>query len=170
MTPALAELKPVDGDLTFNSYPAAIFEAGMDKGAGMPEGASFVHAKSDGSLQRQGGELAAWLPGDNKGKRLHLVTQLKTELATRASCALEAWDDKRAFQEADGVFRSGTSGWQDCSVVMQIPANATRVRVRYYLRGSGKVWSDGFRIEEVGADVPETHRANANMDRSLDEK
>jgi len=92
------------------------------------------------------------------------------ELATRASCALEAWDDKRATQEADGAFRSGTSDWRDCDVVMQIPDNATRVRVRYYLRGGGKVWSDGFRIEEVGAGVPETHRANSNMDRSLDER
>ena len=170
VTPVLAEPKPVGGDLTYTAYPTAIFEAGMEKGDGAPEGSSFLHAKSDGDLRRQGAELASWVPGDNKGKRLHLVTKLKTELATRASCALEAWDDKRAMVEADGTFRSGTSGWQDCNVVMQIPDNDTRVRVRYYLRGGGKVWSDGFRIEEVGADVPETHRVNSNMDRSLDER
>lgn len=141
----------------------------MEKTEGASGDAAFLNALTDGSTERQLSDLALWVPGEAyHGKRVRISTRLKVAQAGRASCSLDAWDDRNMLLTADGEPRAGTGDWQNCSVVMQIPDNATRVRIHFFLRGIGKVWSDGFSLEQVGADVPETRRVNTKLNRSLD--
>jgi hypothetical protein len=157
--------------LVFNANPKNAYEAGMEAVDGASGEASFLHAKIDGSPQRQASELLAWRPGDAlKGKRIRMTTRLKSASVDRSGCSLAAWNDSRSLKNADGPVFSGNADWAECSVVMVIPDNATRVMLRYYLLGSGKVWSDGFKVEQVGDDVPETRRPNPNMIRNGDDR
>ena len=167
---AMAAGVPVDSDPTFSSNPKAAFETGTEKVDGPLSESIFIRSLIDGDQDRQIGDLSRWLPADSyQRKRIRISTKLKTSVAGRATCTLAAWDDRRALQTADGASRSGSGDWQDCSVVMQIPDGATRLRIGFYLRGRGEVWADQFSLEEVGRDVPETHRPIANMDRGSDD-
>jgi hypothetical protein len=170
MTSAIALSVPVDRDPTFSSNPKTAFETGVEKTDGAAGESNFIRSLTDGDPERQSGDLSRWLPADSyHGKRIRISTKLKTSAAGRAGCALAAWNDDRMLQSADGASRSGSGNWQDCSVVMQIPDGATRLRIGFYLRGAGEVWADKFSLEEVGRDVPETHRPVANMDRGSDD-
>lgn len=168
--PVLAAPQPVSGSLVFSAYPAGVFEAGQEKVEGAAGDTTFIHAKKDGSVTRQSGELSLQLPGETyHGKRIRFSTRLKVEAVGRATCTLEARDSSdKSMAVAEGGFRDGTSSWRDCNVVMQIPDNAASVRLRFYMLGSGEVWSDGFNIEEVGTDVPATPRLNSSLQRNTD--
>lgn len=158
--------------LVFNSKPEKAFEAGTETVPGASGPATFLHALVDNDDERrQGSELISWRPADAmKGKRIRFTTRLKATEVSRSGCSLSAWSDSRSLKNADGPVFTGNADWADCSVVMVIPDNATRVQLRYYLLGKGKVWSDGFRVEQVGDDVPETRRVNPNLIRNGDER
>jgi hypothetical protein len=173
MTALLACALPAAAqDLEFNSKPQSAFEAGTGTVDGAQGQATFLHALVDNDdMRRQGSELISWRPADAfKGKRIRMTTRLKSESATRSGCSLAAWNDSRSLRNADGPVFGGNADWSECSVVMIIPENATKVQLRYYLLGRGKVWSDGFRVEQVGDEVPETRRINSNMLRSGDDR
>lgn len=160
--PVWAAPQPVFGSLVFTPDHPGTFEAGWEKVEGAAGEAAFLRAKAEGDNTHQMAELALELPGAAyHGKRLRFSTRLKVEAAGVAACSLEArGDDKKPLLLADGEYRSGTSGWRDCSVVMQIPGGAASVHLRLVLWGSGEVWSDGFNVEDVGADVPLTQLRN----------
>ena len=50
----------------------------------------------------------------------------------------------------------GTTGWQDLSVVIDVPADALSINLGVALVGDGQVWARGLRFETVGGDVPVT--------------
>jgi hypothetical protein len=174
--PAMAQ-----DQLIFNAKPQKAFEAGTETVPGAAGPATFLHALIDPAAgidaarsdeeRRQGSELISWRPADAmKGKRIRFITRLKAMEVSRAGCSLSAWNDSRSLRDADGPTITGNADWADCSVVMVIPDNATRVQLRYYLLGKGKVWSDGFHVEQVGDDVPETRRVNPNLIHNGDER
>ena len=161
--------EPVDGDATFSANLKA-FDTGTERIDGAAGESNFILALMNNEVDRQAGDLSRWLPAESyRGKRIRISTRLKTAVAGRASCTLAAWDDRRALQTAEGGSRSGSGDWQDCNVVMRIPDSATRLRIGFYLRGNGEVWADKFNLEEVGPEVPETHRPITNMDRGSDD-
>lgn len=83
---------------------------------------------------------------DDAGKRMRLAGSLRSRGAQTYPGGQE-----------DGLAASGKpAGWKDCSEVMQMPDDATRLIFRYSLQDEGKVWSDGLRAVEVGRDVPLT--------------
>lgn len=48
------------------------------------------------------------------------------------------------------------SGWQDVSVVIDVPADTSSVDLGLALAGEGQVWARGLRFEVVGPEVPVT--------------
>lgn len=158
--PVMAAPQPVIGTLVFTANPISAFEAGQEKVEGAAGDAVFLRAKTEGDTVHQAAELALELPGDAyHDKRLRLSTRLKVQAMDRAGCSLEArGDDGKPLVTLHGDYRSGTGGWRDCSVVMQIPVNAASLHLKLIMRGNGTVWSDGFTIEEVGGDIPVTPR------------
>jgi RNA polymerase sigma factor (sigma-70 family) len=51
---------------------------------------------------------------------------------------------------------TGTTDWQQCAVVADVPADAQSIVFTSNVYGKGEMWTDGFRIETVREDVPTT--------------
>jgi len=56
-----------------------------------------------------------------------------------------------------------TSGWQDVSVVIDVPADALSINLGLALVGEGQAWARGLRFDVVGPEVPVT-RTPVGMD------
>jgi beta-lactamase regulating signal transducer with metallopeptidase domain len=56
----------------------------------------------------------------------------------------------------------GTTGWQEYSVVLSVPQQATAIAFGVLLAKSGAVWLSNVRFETVGDNVPVTGSANPN--------
>lgn len=112
------------------------------------------------------------------GKRVELRAQLKTAAVTGAATMwlrvdgdkgrLLAFDNMENRQK-DGPL-VGTVGWQERSIVLDVPSEARSIHFGFYLRGGGSVWARQFRFTEVDASVPVTDQitpqksAPANLD------
>jgi hypothetical protein len=55
-----------------------------------------------------------------------------------------------------GLPITGTTGWQNYAVVLNVPQDATGIFFGILLTGPGTVWLNTVRIEEVGSDIPTT--------------
>jgi hypothetical protein len=57
------------------------------------------------------------------------------------------------YNSADRPIK-GTTGWQERSVVLDVPADATAIVFGVIDSGIGQVWIDRLALEVVGTDVP----------------
>jgi hypothetical protein len=106
------------------------------------------------------------------GKRLRFSAYLKSEDATSWGGLWMRVDDANhqrngypsmvAFDNMhDGLQdRSvkGTTGWQNYSIVLDVPEGATGIYIGFLLEGPGALWVSGMKLEVVGTDVPVTGR------------
>src|SRR5262249_54070422 len=53
----------------------------------------------------------------------------------------------------------GTTGWQNYSVVLDVPEGATDIFIGFVLSGLGALWVNGIKVQVVGSNVPVTDRA-----------
>lgn len=51
---------------------------------------------------------------------------------------------------------SGSNDWKKYSIVLDVPSNATEVRIGCMLTGSGELWVTDFNLEPVAKTVPTT--------------
>jgi RNA polymerase sigma factor (sigma-70 family) len=80
--------------------------------------------------------------------------------------------DKKAlsFDNMDSHPVTGTTGWTRYEIVLDAPPDSVDIAFGFFLKGSGKVWGDGFKLEKVDATVPVTFagpplpRAPVNLD------
>lgn len=98
------------------------------------------------------------------GKRLRLGTELKAQDVSGAATIWLRVDGGKgstlAFgnmesRQKDGPLR-GTMGWQDRSIVLDVPPEGLSIHFGFYLRGSGSVWARRFHLDEVDPSVPVT--------------
>jgi hypothetical protein len=165
------------GDWVFTPISAKDFWAGSEAVDGAPGKATFIEATPAFlSFRALAGTMRAWrAAGAWRGKRIRVSTRLKLDAvhAGWAGCSLAVFGNAGQLDVPVTKLNrlSGTtSGWRDCSLTAEIPDDAVLLTFSYYLSGQGKVWSDGFRMEEAGAGVPETHRVNTSTNRSPDER
>ena len=52
----------------------------------------------------------------------------------------------------------GTTGWQNYSVVLDVPEGATSIYIGFLLDGAGALWLNGVKLEVVGPEVAVTGR------------
>lgn len=50
----------------------------------------------------------------------------------------------------------GTGDWKECSIVLDVPAEAKAIAFGVILRGTGKVWVSDLKFEPVGTEVATT--------------
>lgn len=96
------------------------------------------------------------------GKRVRLSGWIKTENAEEGGQLWLRVDGKEKgqtlqFDNMNNRAVKGTSDWQEASVVLDVPADASAMAYGFFVKGGGKMWVNGQRIEEVGADVPSTN-------------
>lgn len=98
---------------------------------------------------------------DYKGKRLKLSCFLKTEDATKC-CAWMRVDngngDVIQFDNMDSRPIRGTTEWNQYSIVLDVTEAGDGIYFGVLLAGTGKVWADNFRFEEVDEKTPTTNQ------------
>jgi len=62
----------------------------------------------------------------------------------------------------------GTSGWEQFSVVLEVPGNAVGIALGLYVMGAGDLLADDFALEAVGDDVPVTNLMTGFEPSSMD--
>lgn len=100
------------------------------------------------------------------GRRLRLAAQLKVEDVSGAATMWLRVDgeskgslafDNMEARTANGAL-TGTQGWQDRAIVLDVPAEGRSIHFGFYLRGGGQVWARRFRLDEVDTAVPVTEQ------------
>lgn len=96
-----------------------------------------------------------------RGKRVRLTGFVKSQdvevfsgLWMRVDSASE---DILQFDNMHNRPITGTRSWNHYSLVLDVPENSAVISFGLLLTGSGHVWVDQLRFEEVGKDVPTTH-------------
>jgi hypothetical protein len=140
------------------SSPAE-YEAGIDASA-VYNGHSSAYLKSKNPAVDGFGTLMQDFSADKyAGKRLRLSANVKTEGAGSWAGLWMRVDKKStsvAFDNMQDRPITGTTGWQNYAVVLNIPQDATGVFFGVLLSGPGTVWLNSVKVEVVASDVPTT--------------
>ena len=96
---------------------------------------------------------------DYKGERLRLSARMKSEDVA----GLQLWfrvdgADNRSvrFYNMDDHRVTGTTGWKQYDIVLDVPAGSTTLNYGFFLMGGkGKGWADSFSLTPVDKSVPE---------------
>ncbi|MGH8220739.1 MAG: hypothetical protein ACREUT_19575 [Steroidobacteraceae bacterium] len=120
------------------------------------------------------GMLWQIIAADNyRGRRLRLSGYLRTQAASRAQMwmRVDGPDGKTlAFDNMDSRPVTGTTGWRQYDIVLDVPSDSVDIAFGFLLISTGKVWGDEFKLEKVDSTVPVTSaapalaRAPTNMD------
>ncbi|KQP67862.1 hypothetical protein ASF52_18375 [Methylobacterium sp. Leaf112] len=102
-----------------------------------------------------------------RDKRLELSAHLRARDVTGAGSLWMRIDGDKgrmlAFDNMDGRTCEGplvgTVGWQERSIVMDVPPEAQSIHFGFFLRGGGSLWARRLRFAEVGASVAVTDHA-----------
>ena len=118
------------------------------------------------SIDRAAGETAVLmqsiLADPYRGRRLRLAAELRTEAAETATLWMRVDPAEGRYLHFDNLMQrpggplTGTLGWTERQVVLEVPEAAATIHYGFFLRGSGKVWARRFALDLVGSDVATT--------------
>lgn len=161
-----------------NGAKSENYVAGVDSNVtwgGMPS--AYVESLTPTVAGGFGGMMQTTSAENYAGKRVRLSGWIKTENANEGGGHLWLRIDGQergqtlGFDNMDNRAVKGTSDWQEASVVLDVPAGASALAYGFFVSGGGKMWVNGQRIEEVGAEVPTTNmmtkRALPSQPRNL---
>lgn len=98
--------------------------------------------------------------GSYAGKRLRLKADVRTESVIRWAGLWMRVDAENyrtlTFDNMGNRPIVGTRDWRTYEVVLDVPPESVSISFGVLLAGSGKVWLDNVRFEEVDASVPTT--------------
>ncbi|MBD7938289.1 helix-turn-helix transcriptional regulator [Cytobacillus sp. Sa5YUA1] len=95
-----------------------------------------------------------------KGKRMKLTCYIKTEDVEKCGAWMRVDDnngDMLQFDNMDNRPIAGTNGWNQYTIVLDVPEESMSIHFGVLLIGKGKVWMDGFQLVEVSEHVPTTN-------------
>jgi RNA polymerase sigma factor (sigma-70 family) len=141
-----------------------LYEVGVDENnawGGMPS----AYARSTGAADGKFGGMMQTIAADTyRNQRVRLTGWIKTDEVGDGGAHLwmrvdgEEKTKSLAFDNMDGRAPKGTSDWQDYSIVLDVPADATKLNYGFFISGKGQMWVNGMTVTPVGADVPTTSR------------
>jgi hypothetical protein len=131
----------VDAAMVYQGHPSGFLKSkpGADKGFGTL--------------------MQTFIVGRYAGHRLRLTAAVKSEdIQTWAGLwmRVDQGSSVVAFDNMQNRAIKGTTGWQDYSVVLNVPQDASDIAFGVLLEKSGAVWLSNVRFETVGDDVPVT--------------
>lgn len=138
------------------------YEVGVDESqpwGGMPS----AYIKSVGETKGQfGGMMQTIAASAYQNQRVRLNGWLKTDEVGEGGGHLWLRVDGSesgkplAFDNLTGRAPKGTTDWQEYSIVVDVPADATTLNYGAFVQGAGQMWINGVTITPVGADTPST--------------
>ena len=147
-----------------NGSNPKVFEVGVDPTrsfGGVPS--AYVKSVDDSAEKEFGGMMQSTSASQYKNQRVRLSGWIKTEDANDAGAHLWLRVDSAtpgkllSFDNMDNRAPKGTTDWQEYSVVLDVPNQATSLNYGFFLGGKGQMWVNGVNIERVGSDVPSTN-------------
>jgi hypothetical protein len=148
--------EPLPAPWVVTGQNAKSFEGGVDQSDGF-KGAKFIRNKTGEA--GVWGSLAQLISAQNYlGQRVRFRARVRTENVTEWSglwMRIDTLDRARTtlYNSGDKPIK-GTTGWQERSVVLDVPADATAIAFGVIDSGVGQVWIDQLALEVVGTDVP----------------
>lgn len=100
------------------------------------------------------------------GKRIQMTVFISTKNVsewTGAWLRVDANGKMLSLDNMSGRGIKGTTDWEQYSIVLDVPKNATNMAFGILLNGPGKVWFDGFNFEIVDNNVPLTNLSNSQL-------
>jgi len=143
-----------------------LYEVGVDENNTWG-GMASAYAKSTGAADGKFGGMMQTISADAyQDQRVRLSGWVKTEDANDGGGHLWLRVDGQqpnqmlGFDNMDGRAPTGTTDWQDYSIVLDVPAGATSLNYGFFVQGKGQMWVNGVTITPVGTDVPATNLLN----------
>jgi hypothetical protein len=145
------------------------YEFGIDSSAsynGQPS--TCLKSKNGASAEGYGGlgSTASLVLHPYRGKRVRFSANVKAEgvngwagLWMRVDGDDEPKNSHSSTVGYDNMQNrpiTGTRGWQNYSVVLDVPKKVRDIHVGLLLTGTGAVWLNGVKVEIVGKNVPTT--------------
>jgi hypothetical protein len=155
--PALASAPP--GWVIAGSAPAD-YEFAVDTTTAASGKKSASISAKRGAREDGFGTLMQTIAADSyRGARWRLSGYLRTDAASRAQMWMRvdgAGGKVLAFDNMDSRPVTGTTGWKQYDIVLDVPSDSVDIAFGFFLISSGKVWGDNFRLEKVDVTVAST--------------
>lgn len=135
---------------------------------GMPSAYVESHAASKDGF---GGMMQTTAATNYAGKRVRLNAWIKTSEANDGGGRIWLRVDGQqrgqslGFDNMENRAVRGTNDWQEASIVLDVPADASSLNYGFFVQGEGKMWVNGQTITEVGPDVPTTNMITPPAER-----
>lgn len=152
-------------DLPQNWYKAGSmpdkYEMGIDKGSGRNGNNAAIIKSTEKKIRGFGTLMQNSMPGKYLGKRVKMTGYVKSEDVNGWAGLWFRVDGKEtgkslAFDNMYNRNISGTTDWKQYEIVLDVPAEATRLAYGALLSGTGTIWFDDIKFEIVNDKVPAT--------------
>lgn len=160
-TPGVTRKAPA-GWFKNGSHPEN-YDVGVDHNepwGGMPS--AYAKSKPSAGSSGFGGMMQQTAADQYRGKRVRLTGWVKTKEANDAGGHLWLRVDGQtpgkvlAFDNMYGRAPKGTTDWQEHSIVLDVPSEASTLNFGFFVQGTGHMWVNALTIAPVGSDVPTT--------------
>jgi hypothetical protein len=143
------------------SKPAE-YESGVDPQAQYNSHPSAYLKSKEAAVDGFGTLMQNFRADQYAGKRVRFTAFVKSEGVQNWAglwMRVDKGKESVAFDNMQNRPIKGTSGWQQYSVVLDVPQNATGIFFGVLLSGTGAVWMNSVKVESVGLEVPATGSA-----------
>ena len=154
----------------FNALNKPKYEVGIDNST-YESGKSSAFVISHNTVEKEFGNLMQAIKADNYiGKRLQLTAYIKSENAGRVQMwmridgPIQEEGKNLGFDNMGMRPITGTTGWKQYSIVLDVPDKATVINYGFLIVGTGEFWVDNVKLGEVNKSVPVT---NMNFKNTL---
>jgi hypothetical protein len=146
-----------------NGQNAGNYTVGVDATqAHVRPNSAYVRSNGPGTGKDFGGMMQSFDAADYHGKRLRFSAWMKTKDALNGAQIWMRVDGKNPGQslQFDNMDRRphplGTTDWQLCEVVLDVPTEATAVALGFFIKQTGQAWVNDAKLEVVDQSVPVT--------------
>ncbi|MFT9848378.1 helix-turn-helix transcriptional regulator [Aneurinibacillus sp. REN35] len=166
-------MKMPKGWIASGSHPAE-YEMGTDQNTvHSGKAAGYIASTATTSHHGFGTMMQMFNAQAYRGKRLRLSAFLKTEEVSNWAALWMRIDgangDMLGFDNMEQRPLTGTSEWNQYAIILDIPQESTAIAFGILLSGSGEVWIDTIRFDEVDENVPTTDMLAGDGNRLPDE-
>ena len=140
------------------SKPAE-YESGVDSQAQYNSHPSAYLKSKQVAIDGFGTLMQSFRAEQYAGKRVRFTAFVKTEGVQDWAglwMRVDKGKESVAFDNMQDRRIKGTSGWQQYSVVLDVPHDSTGIFLGILLSGTGTVWMNSVKVETVGLEVPTT--------------
>lgn len=147
-----------------NGSNKSVFDVGVDANeswGGMPS--AYAKSTSPDAEKEFGGMAQSLSAEQYRNQRVRLSGWMKTQDVANGGGQLWLRIDGQTpgqtlgFDNMEKRAPKGTTDWEEYSIVLDVPNEATSLNYGFFLKGQGQVWVNAMTVTPVGPEVPTTN-------------